>query len=222
MKTFLASVTAALLLGATPAAAAIVSGVVTDGTVLGSGTFVKLDPALAFSVGQNNFNTNNLYALDEAQSFTLTSDQIANLGLTSIAAGTKVNSHYVFFDPLATQTLRGTLTFDTPVIAAITLRPALIASNYLGAAGVTYLYPGSVGLEQGTDFLTLGNPGANNLRINFLSSDSPGDHFRVITLAPAAAGVPEPATWLTMIMGFGLLGQVLRRRRARRADPAAA
>lgn len=34
------------------------------------------------------------------------------------------------------------------------------------------------------------------------------DPFRVIT-----AGVPEPSTWMTMIMGFGLLGASLRRRR---------
>lgn len=33
----------------------------------------------------------------------------------------------------------------------------------------------------------------------------------------AAAPVPEPATWLTMILGFGLLGGLLRRRTARTA-----
>lgn len=35
--------------------------------------------------------------------------------------------------------------------------------------------------------------------------------LRTIAVGP---GVPEPATWLTMILGFGLLGGVLRRRRA--------
>jgi hypothetical protein len=30
----------------------------------------------------------------------------------------------------------------------------------------------------------------------------------------AAAGVPEPATWTTLILGFGLIGATLRRRRA--------
>ena len=33
-------------------------------------------------------------------------------------------------------------------------------------------------------------------------------------LGTAAPGVPEPATWMTMILGFGLLGAAMRRRRA--------
>ena len=30
---------------------------------------------------------------------------------------------------------------------------------------------------------------------------------------PAAAGVPEPATWAMMLMGFGAMGFAIRRRR---------
>jgi hypothetical protein len=43
-----------------------------------------------------------------------------------------------------------------------------------------------------------------------------GLNFTPTTVTPQqlANAVPEPATWLTMIMGFGLLGSVLRRRRA--------
>ena len=35
----------------------------------------------------------------------------------------------------------------------------------------------------------------------------------------AAAGVPEPATWGLMLLGFGLMGSSMRRRRARTALP---
>ncbi|MBV1686662.1 PEPxxWA-CTERM sorting domain-containing protein [Novosphingobium sp. G106] len=140
----------------------------------------------------------------------MTDELIANFGLTNIAAGTRVNSHFVFFDPLARETLQGTITFDTPVLAAITLRSQLIASNYLGAAGVTYLDPASVGLEPSVDFITLGSPGANSLRLNFLSTDAPGDHFRVITLA--SSPVPEPQTWAMMLAGVGMIGAAMRRR----------
>jgi hypothetical protein len=203
----------AILLGAgsVPAQATVLVGSVTGGSVLGLGSFTKLDTTNPFTVGQDNFNTNDLYAFDEVQNFVLTDALIANLGLTNIAAGTRVNSHFVFFDPLPNATVQGAITFDTPVLAAITQRSTLIASNYLGATGVSYLDPGSVGLEPGIDFVTLGNPDANTLRINFLTTDSPGDHFRVITLAGPGA-VPEPTTWALMLAGVGMIGGVLRRR----------
>lgn len=204
-----------VLAGATSVSAAIVVGNVTGGSIASAnpaGAFVKLDPSAGgFSVGQNNFNTNTIYGFDEQQGFTLTAELAANLGLTSIAAGTRVNSHFLFFDPLLTQTAQATVVFDTPVLAAITLRPQLMASNFLGASRVTYLTPSSVGLESGIDFLRLGAPDANSIRITNLNADSPGDHFRILTLAPALA-VPEPATWLQMLVGFGLLGSVLRGR----------
>lgn len=210
-KLFLSGLSVLLLATSSiPASATVLSGVVDGGTVKGVGSFVNLTGAAPFTVGQDNFNTNNLYAFDEAQGFVLTDALIANFGLTNIAAGTRVNSHLVFFDPLARETLQGTITFDTPVLAAITLRPQLIASNYLGAAGVTYLDPGSVGLEPGIDFIKLGSPDANSLRLQFLSTDAPGDHFRVITLA--SAPVPEPATWAMMIAGVAAIGCAMRRR----------
>jgi hypothetical protein len=206
------TVTFALALASGQASAKIISGSITGGTVLGRGTFVQLNPgAGAFTVGKDNFNTNNFYAFDERQNVVLTQVLAATFGVKNIAIGTRINSHFVFFDPLATQTLQGNIAFDTPVLSAITLRPALIASNYLGAAGVTYLTPGSVGLEPGIDFVALGSPGPDGLRVNFFSADTPGDHFRVITLADA---VPEPASWAMMVAGFVGVGNVARKRRA--------
>jgi hypothetical protein len=195
-----------------PAHGAVISGNLNGGSVNGIGSFVKLDPiAIGFSVGNDNFNTKNLYAFDERQGATLTAALAANLGITNIPVGTRINSHFLFFDPLARETLQGNVIFDTPVIAAITLRPQLIGSNYLGNANVTYVTPASFGLEPGTDFVTLSSPNANSIRINFLTADSPGDHFRIITAAPVAA-VPEPATWALVILGFGLIGGAIRQR----------
>lgn len=212
MQKLLSGLLTILATTSAPAGATIVSGVIDGGSVQGVGSFVNLNGTGPFTVGQDNFNTNNLYAFDEAQNFVLTDELIANFGLTNVAAGTRVNSHFVFFDPLARETLQGTITFDTPVLAAITLRPQLIASNYLGAAGVTYLDPASVGLEPGVDFITLGSPGANNLRLNFLTTDAPGDHFRVITLASGLSPVPEPASWAMLIAGVAAIGAAMRRR----------
>ncbi len=208
-------VSAALLFAAAPAQAAVLSGQITGGSAFGKGIFEKLDPmAGGFSVGEDNFNTPNLYAFDERQNFTLTRDLAANLGLTNIAIGTRVNSHFVFFDPLARETLQGDVAFDTPVLAAITLRRQLIDSNYLGAPSVTYLRPASYGLEPGTDFVTLSG---SAIRINFFTTDSPGDHFRVITAAPIISAIPEPAQWAQLIMGFAFVGGLMRAFRARRA-----
>lgn len=198
----------------TGAEATILLGTITGGSVQVSdpaGGFVKLDPdAGGFTVGNDSFDTNNLYGFDELQGVTLTSALAADLGVASIAAGTRINSHLIFFDPKATQTVRGSITFDTPVLSVITTRAKLIASNYLGSPGVTYLTPGSVGLEPGIDFVLPGFPGPDDLRAVILNADSPGDMMRVIT---AAAAVPEPATWAMLIAGFGVVGGAMRRRK---------
>jgi hypothetical protein len=42
-----------------------------------------------------------------------------------------------------------------------------------------------------------------------------GDQFRTVTFeAPPSDGIPEPASWAMLITGFGLVGSVVRRRRA--------
>lgn len=46
-----------------------------------------------------------------------------------------------------------------------------------------------------------------NARISFVTT-RPGDE------GPGQTAVPEPAIWLTMLVGMGLLGGVVRRRRA--------
>jgi len=216
---FRAAIAALIGLGAaTSGQATILLGSVTGGSVQSTnpaGTFVKLDPtAGGFSVGFNNFDTHNLYGFDELQNVVLTSALAADLGLASIAIGTRINSHFVFFDPLATQTVRGSITFDTPLLGVITTRSKLIASNYLGAPGVTYLTPASVGLEPGVDFAISSFPSPNDLRIVTFNADSPGDAVRVIT---AASAVPEPASWAMLIAGFGIAGAALRRQRRRGA-----
>jgi hypothetical protein len=57
------------------------------------------------------------------------------------------------------------------------------------------------------DFLP-GTAGGNNFYVfGFTDGDLPG------FLAQQFGAVPEPATWAMMVMGFGLVGGAMRRRR---------
>jgi hypothetical protein len=73
------------------------------------------------------------------------------------------------------------------------------------------------------DFTASDNPGGH---FSFFNKDAMGnlsgpntdlsivpDHL-VVALAPSGGVVPEPATWAMMVIGFGLLGGAIRRRRA--------
>jgi hypothetical protein len=60
--------------------------------------------------------------------------------------------------------------------------------------------------DTGFTSITL-NAGSSSVFFNF-------DNLTLATAIPAAAGVPEPASWAMMLGGFGLVGGAMRRRRA--------
>ena len=76
--------------------------------------------------------------------------------------------------------------------------------NYSGSSGFGFL-----GITTDTAFssLTIATSKVN---------DSLFDNVRFGTIPAATAPVPEPATWGTIILGFGLLGGMMRRRTAAR------
>lgn len=200
------------LLASAPAAAVVVGGSITGGTVFTrGGSFIVIGNPAGLTVGNNNFDDNNVRAFNEVQNYSLASALLTDLG-GPIGAGTVIDSHYLVFDSRRNQTVQGEVTFDRPVLGIIYSFAALQMSDGLGAPGVTYLQPVARGLEQPVDIVSfIGNT------VSFdLSGSSPGDTFRVIT----AAAVPEPSSWAMLVVGFGLIGGGLRRARRAGFEPA--
>ena len=131
-----------LLLFATsvPVGATSIGGSVTGGTALAAGgTFIKLTVPLSNpfgppnSVGNDTFQSPNLYEFDEDQNILLAAPLTVDVGSSPIPAGTIVASHYVFFDPGPSQHIIGTVNFDSIILGIITSTNNLAASDFLGA-----------------------------------------------------------------------------------------
>jgi hypothetical protein len=203
------------LLTAQPTMATIVGGTVTGGTAFtAGGIFVKLTPPLTNlfgppdSVGNDNFQSPNLFGFDEDQNILIGTALSVDVG-TAPGAGTIVASHYVFFDPGPSQHIIGTVNFDSDVIAVITSTGTLAASDFLAKTGVNYLNPSARGLEPG-DSVTIS--GARQILFDTFAS-SPGDYVRVLTqFSPAAAAVPEPGGKSMLGIGFASLLAFFERR----------
>lgn len=203
--------------------AAVIGGDVTSG----DGIFQKLTPSsdAPLVVGRNNQDSDNLFAFDEMQNYKIVSDVLVDIGGIDgvIAAGTKVSSHYVFYDPVRARQ-QGYVDFSKPIIGVITSLGNLLETDPLGAPSwgdvtrsalglqeVSYLSPGLRGLERG-DVVEIDGDNENRLNVDWFAG-RPGDYVRVITEADEehVSPVPLPASGLLLIGALGLM--VARRRR---------
>ncbi len=125
-------------------------------------------------VGDDNFDSFDLFAFEEQQAVELVEDLFLD-NTTVVPAGEMVSSFYVIWDPIPTNRVVATLTLPDTIIGIIQDNAQLQDSEFLGNASATYLNPSMLGLETG-DTATI--DGAS-LSINF-SAGSPGDSIRVI------------------------------------------
>ena len=181
------------LLAAAPAHAMVVNGALTGGRTLeDGGVFELLDTSTAFSVGNNDFQSPNLFAFNENQNITIASTIGVDIG-TSPMAGDVVASHYVFSDPLGTRSTQGYVDFDADIYGIATSTSLLAASDFLVAGNVTYQNPGLRGLEGGDNVAI--DPGNLRRLLVDWSSGSPGDYVRVFTQeSPGADPGDNPVT----------------------------
>jgi hypothetical protein len=128
----------------------------------------------------------------------------------------------------------GPFTFSTNGNTFIDTTPATAdrLTAFMRMLGVTYAFPGQIGafgLVDGRPAITgpdyqaavllvysdTANSGFAWFNEQYTSpSYSSGDTGVFLTRSLSAGAVPEPATWLMMILGFGLVGAGLRRRGA--------
>jgi len=203
-----------------PGSATIISGTVTGGTALtDGGTFVKLTVPLANpfgppdSVGNDNFQSPDLFGFDEDQNILLTAPLTLDVGTSPIPAGTTVASHYIVFDPGPSLHMIGTVNFDSSVLGILTSTTRLSATDFLANTGVNYLNPSARGLEAG-DSVTISGP--TQILFDTVAS-SPGDYVRVLTaFSPAAAATPEPGSIGLSAIGLAALAALLVRKKPTR------
>ena len=193
--------------------ASIIGGSVTGGN--SGGVFVELTPPLPNpfgtpnSVGDDTFQSPNLFAFDEDQNILLAAPLTVDVGTSPVPAGTTVASHYIFFDPGPNQSIIGTVDFDSTVLAIMTSTTTLAASDFLANTGVNYLNPGLRGLESG-DSATIS--GAQHITL-YVFAGTPGDYIRVLTTFSPGA-IPEPSTLALAALALLSLLAHHRRRRA--------
>ncbi|MFK8029890.1 MAG: thrombospondin type 3 repeat-containing protein [Gammaproteobacteria bacterium] len=150
------------------------TGVITGGQALTFGGEFRQICAPIGPVGDNNFDSYNLYAFEEQQSVELVNDLFIT-DTTVISAGEFVSSFYIIWDPVPSNRVLATITFPDTIIGVISQQAELEASAFLGDASATYLNPSLLGLESGDTFVV----NDNELSIDF-SAGSPGDSIRVI------------------------------------------
>ncbi|MEM7081777.1 MAG: dockerin type I domain-containing protein [Pseudomonadota bacterium] len=175
VRVLLGSASPSLFFTVCPPEDVTITGVVLGGTAANNGgVFAQLCDPIG-PVGNNNFQSNDLFAYEELQGVVLTDDLTLDEN-TVVPAGSTVNSYYVSFDPASSRSIQGDVTFSAPILGVATSLETLNDSDFLGNPTANYLNPSLRGLEVDDSVSFAGNV----FSVAF-SANSPGDYVRVIT-----------------------------------------
>lgn len=174
-----------------------------------TGSIVQIAPPATLQWQAFESNT-QIRALDELQDQVLGAslainidgtpgsyENIASLTGGMLPSGTLVDSHLLHFDPASgSVNLRGTITFDNPIVGVILLTNELFNSDFLGAAGTTY--PAAPLARRGLDLTD----------VNLQDSVAISTDRLTLTVDLGAANVIDQIRVLTIPepMSAGLLG----------------
>jgi hypothetical protein len=179
--------------------------------VSGSGLVKTAGRDITSTADNANIDANNQWGFNERQGVLLGSALAVDGG--TIAAGTRVDSHMIFFDSGGpSRTTDATWTFSGNILGVMSDTAGNLERNSTGLLGsplVSYPCDSSTacfanrGLEGGDNYGVSGN----TLRLHSVVT-SPGDWIRVVTVS----AVPEPSTVALFALGMGFLGFVGMRR----------
>ncbi|MDX2131412.1 MAG: hypothetical protein SFY69_05105 [Planctomycetota bacterium] len=185
-----------MAVGALALASGVSSGAVTG--VGGAATVIAPPASTVLGANQSNTQawvfTEGTVVLASALTLNATTPGMytsaGSLTPGSVAAGTTVQSHYLYTDPdgSAARTYEGFVEFDQPILGVIVLRSNLNASDAaLGAPGTAYADNAARGLELGSNADAFAIT-VSQFRVNFrFVTSTATDDIRIIT-APAPAG----------------------------------
>ena len=181
------------------------------------GTQVNLYPEGTYDVSANPNADHNL--------FSAFGDHTTGRGLMMVVNGAQQPGTVVWSESNLIGAANTQFTFDFWLASVYPASPADLQLLINGAAvqGATFQAEGGqqiTGVWQHFSYTGVTDVGGlQNIALTNLNTEPSGNDFALddMHLAGVAGGVPEPATWALMLMGFGGLGAMLRANRRRLA-----
>jgi hypothetical protein len=156
--------------------------------------------------GDRKLDENRFQGYQVPASITLVQIFLAVTGTTPSTANNLLGLHYAYTPSTCASSFHAFEGSDTPLYGASNL-------NFEGACtGLYDRFAQTVGTTVGASYtlkFSLSNSAAGSSGLRITATD-----------AAAPAGVPEPASWTMMLLGFGGIGFAMRR--SRRLEPATA
>jgi len=206
----------AVLVSSAAQATTVVNGDFSAGNIGFNSSYAYLAPA-----GQHTLYPEGAYTVDTNpnnvhDAWTSFGDHTTGQGLMMIVNGATVDGVSVWGETGISVAQNTTYYFSTWVASSYPVSPAILDFSINGASVGGLTASTTTGLWQ--QFYTTWNSGSNttvDLALVNHNTAYSGNDFALddIAFGTTAPGVPEPATWALMLVGFGAAGYGLRRQR---------